>query len=113
MLHEEQKAEERRVLVVRVAEAADHRRDFRACRVSRSASDWSCPANCDVVAFEELPHEFVFADEVAIERTFGDIDGTRDIPHGGFGHALLDKQPDGGLFDAVPRVGESMSWHSE
>ena len=74
VLHEEQEPKERRVLVVRLAEAANHRRDFVA-RARLGIGQRSEPAGeLDVVALERLPHQLVFACEVAVERAFGNID---------------------------------------
>ena len=80
---------------------------------SPSASARRLRRELDVVPLEELPDQLLFADEVPIERTFGDIDRAGDIADRGFGDALLDEQVDGGGFDAVAGVGESVSWHSE
>jgi hypothetical protein len=70
VLHEEQEAEQRRVLIVCVTEAANHRRQLsaRGRLVVRKGLEPAC--ELDVMAFEDRPHELVFADEMAIERTF-------------------------------------------
>ena len=111
VLHEEQKPEERRVLIVRVTEAANHRRQLSARRRLGVGEGVEPARERHVVAFEDGPRELVLADEMAIERTLRNVDRPGDIPHAGFGHALFDEEADGGLLDAVARVGESMSWH--
>ncbi len=111
VLHEEQKPEERRVLIVRLTEAANHRRQLSVRRRLGLCEGVEPARELHVVAFEDGPHELVLADEMAIEGTLRDIDRPGDIPHAGFGHALFDEEADGGLLDAIARVGESMSWH--
>ena len=99
MLHEQQEVEERRVVVVRLQKAAIIAASFPRAAGSLLGESLQPAGKGEVVAFEQLPHELVLADEVAIERTFGDIDGLRDVLHGGFGHALLDEEGDGGPLD--------------
>ena len=111
VLHEEQEAEEGRVLVVRVTEAANHRREPCLRRGLGRGEGVEPAGELDVVPFEGGPDELVLADEMAIEGTLRDIDRAGDISNAGLGHALFDEEPDGGLFDAIAGVGESMSRH--
>jgi hypothetical protein len=110
-LREEQKAEEVRVLIVRVTEAANHRRQFAARRSLGPCEGVEPARELHVVALEDGPHQVVLADEMPIERTLRDIDRPGDIPHAGCAHTLFDEQADRRLLDAVARVGEAMSWH--
>src|SRR5262249_1124912 len=111
VLDEEQKPEERRVLIVRVAEAANHRGQLAVRRGLGLCESLELARELHVVAFEDGPHELVLADEMSIQGTLRDIDRPGDIPHAGFSHALFDEEADRCLLDAVARVGKPMSWH--
>ena len=113
VLHEQQESEERRVVVVRLAEAADHGGHFLpgGRLVSRQRLERHRERN--VVPLECLPDEVILALEVAVERTLGQANRHGDVPDGGLGDPFCDEQSDCGLFDAVTRVGKSVSRHSE
>src|SRR6185503_6046777 len=113
VLHEEEKPEEPWVLIVRVAKPADHGGELAACRDLEASERLEPAGKLQVLALEDLPHEFVFADEMAIERTFRDIDGTSNIPHARLCDALLDEEPNGGLLDSFSRVWKPVSRHSK
>jgi len=111
VLHEQEKPEERRVLIVRMTEAANHGTQLSADVALVLGERLKAVGELHVVAFERGPDELVFADEMAIERTFGDIDRSGDVPHAGFGDALFDEEANGGLLDAVACIGVSVSRH--
>ena len=113
VLHEEQKPEEERVLVVRVTEAANHRGELSACGRLGKCQRLESRGKLHVVALEYFPHEFVFAVEVAIQSPLRDIDSPSDIPDGRRVDALLGEELNRRPLDALPGVGEAVSWHSK
>ena len=111
VLYEEEKSEEMRVLIMSETEPSNHCRQLCVRAGLGPGEGVEAAGERDVVALEDVPHEFFLADEMAIEGALRDIDRAGDVSHAGLRDALLDEQPDRGLLDAFARVRESMSWH--
>ncbi len=94
-------------------EAANHRGELSACGRLGKCQRLESPGKLHVVALEYLPHEFVFPVEVAIQSPLRDIDSPSDIPNGRRVDALLGEELNRRPLDALPRVGEAVSWHNK
>src|SRR5204863_4930475 len=113
VLNEKKKPEEPGVLVIRTAEAANHRGQFSA-RTRFSFREFLEPSGeLDVAPLEHLPYQLLLAGEVPIERALGHLQRPGDVSDRRIGDPLVDEQLNGGGLDAVACVSESMSWHSE
>ena len=68
MLDEQQELEQRGVLVMRMAEAANHRRDLAARGRLAVGQALQRRREVHIVPLEGFPHQFVFAFEVPVQR---------------------------------------------
>ncbi len=68
MLREHEEPEQNRVVVVGLAEPANHRGDFCARRRLVLRQPLQRRREVHIVTFEGLPHQFVFAFEVPVQR---------------------------------------------